>query len=91
MHFIFRPARKKGIGSPDVIAVCRPAPCDVFFQHEITNSIGLEDDIVNKANTGVSLGVGIRVLEGDQTGYSYSEDLTPEAMTLAAKTASNIA
>ncbi len=65
--------------------------CDVYFEHSISGSIGLEDDIVNRAYTGVALGVGIRVLEGDQTGYSFTEDLTPGAMILAAKTASNIA
>lgn len=65
--------------------------CDVYFEHTLSNSIGLEDDVVNKASTGVSLGVGIRVIEGDQTGYSFTEDLNREAMILAARTASNIA
>jgi TldD protein len=65
--------------------------CDVYFQHTISNSIGLEDDVVNKAYTSVDLGVGIRVLEGEQTGYSYTEELTPNSMINAAKTAANIA
>lgn len=65
--------------------------CDVFFQHKIGNYIGLEDKAVNRAYSDVSFGVGIRVLNGDQTGYSYTEDLTPKAMKLAAKTAANIA
>jgi TldD protein len=65
--------------------------CDVFFEHTLSSSVGLEDDIVNRASTGVALGVGIRVLEGDQTGYSFTEDMSREAMILAAKTASNIA
>ena len=65
--------------------------CDVFFQHSISNYIGLEDNSVNRAYTNVDLGVGIRVLKGDQTGYSFTEELTPEAMKLAAQTAANIA
>jgi len=65
--------------------------CDVFFQHTISNTIGLEDKLVNRAYTGVDLGVGIRVLKGDQTGYSFTEELTPKSMKLAAKTAANIA
>ncbi len=65
--------------------------CDLFFEHTLSSSVGLEDDIVNRASTGVALGVGIRVLEGDQTGYSFTEDMSREAMILAAKTASNIA
>jgi len=65
--------------------------CDVFFQHSMYNYIGLEDNSVNRAYTNVDLGVGIRVLKGDQTGYSFTEELTTEAMKLAAKTAANIA
>jgi TldD protein len=65
--------------------------CDLYFQHKVTNYIGLEDDSVNKAYSIVSLGVGIRVLSGDQTGYSFTEDLSTKAMKLAASTAANIA
>ncbi len=65
--------------------------CDLYFQHSINNSIGLEDKAVNKAYSNVDFGVGIRVLNGDQTGYSFTEEVTPEAMKLAAKTAANIA
>jgi len=65
--------------------------CDLYFQHSVSNSIGLEDDVVNRAYTSVDFGVGIRVVEGDQTGYSFTEEITPEAMKLAARTAANIA
>lgn len=65
--------------------------CDVFFQHTISNNIGLEDNIVNRASSNIDFGVGIRVLKGDQTGYSFSEEVTAEAMKMAADTAANIA
>ncbi len=65
--------------------------CDLFFQHNIGNYIGLEDKDVNRAYSNVSFGVGIRVLKGDQTGYSFTEEITLKAMKLAAQTASNIA
>ncbi len=65
--------------------------CDLFFQHRISNTINLEDNLVSRANTNVDLGVGIRVIKGDQTGYSYTEDLSLKSMSLAAKTAANIA
>lgn len=65
--------------------------CDLYFQHTITNSIGLEDNLVNRAFTGVDLGVGIRVIKGDQTGYSFTEEITLKSMKLAAQTAANIA
>lgn len=65
--------------------------CDVYFQHVIGNYIGLEDNAVNRAYSDVSFGVGIRVLKDDQTGYSFSEEITIEAMKSAARTAANIA
>lgn len=64
---------------------------DVYFQHNISNYVGLEDNAVNRAYSDVSFGVGIRVLSGDQTGYSFTEEVTPEAMKQAARTAANIA
>jgi TldD protein len=65
--------------------------CDVYFQHIISHSIGLEDKQVNRAYSSIDYGVGIRVLKGDQTGYSFAEELTPASMKLAARTAANIA
>ncbi|MEW5925725.1 MAG: TldD/PmbA family protein [Candidatus Zixiibacteriota bacterium] len=65
--------------------------CDIYFEHTISNSIGLEDSAVNRAYTQIDYGVGIRVIEGDKTGYSFTEEITPEAMVKAAKTAANIA
>ena len=64
---------------------------DLFFQHRVSNGLGLEDGEVNRASTSVELGVGVRAIKGDQTGYAYTEDLTPEALVLAAKTAAAIA
>jgi TldD protein len=65
--------------------------CDLFFEHTMGNDIVLEDKAVNRAFSAVDYGVGIRVLKGDQTGYSFTEEITPEAMKLAARTAANIA
>jgi TldD protein len=65
--------------------------CDLYFQHSINNSIALEDNSVNRASSNVSFGVGIRVLNGDQTGFSYTEEITTDAMKSAARTAANIA
>ena len=65
--------------------------CDLYFQHSISSTIGLEDNIVNRAYSNIDMGLGIRVLNGEQTGYSFTEDLSPKAMEAAAKTAANIA
>jgi TldD protein len=64
---------------------------DLFFEHTLENYSSLEDKKVNSAYSNIGYGVGIRVLKGDQTGYAYSEDVSPEAMLKAAKTAANIA
>src|SRR6056297_3661780 len=64
---------------------------DLFFEHKKSNSLGLEDGKVNRAYSNIDFGVGIRVLKGDQTGFAYSETITPDAMLNAAKLAANIA
>ncbi len=64
---------------------------DLFFQHRVGNSFALEDGAVNRASTNVELGVGVRVVRGDQTGYGFTEDLTLEGVKLAARTAAAIA
>jgi len=64
---------------------------DLFFQHSISNYVGLEDGEVNRAYSTVKLGCGIRVLNGDQTGFAFTEDLTANALIDAAKTASAVA
>ncbi|MDX1314520.1 MAG: TldD/PmbA family protein [Eudoraea sp.] len=64
---------------------------DLFFEHKISNSLGLEDGKVNRAGSNIDYGVGIRVLNGDQTGYAYSETITMDAMIKAAKMAAVIA
>ena len=65
--------------------------CDIYFQHTTSNVIGLEDDAVNRARTAVEMGVGVRVIKGDSTGYAFTEELDPEALRRAAATAAEIA
>lgn len=65
--------------------------CDLYFQHSSSTSLQLTDQKVSQANTRVDLGMGVRVIVGDQVGYSYSEDLSPEALKKAARTAAAIA
>lgn len=64
---------------------------DLFFEHTLDNYSSLEDGKVNSAYSNIGFGVGIRAVKGDQTGYAYSEIITPEAMVKAARTAANIA
>ncbi|MFO0552057.1 MAG: TldD/PmbA family protein [Polyangiaceae bacterium] len=64
---------------------------DVFFQHKVSRTMALEDGEVNRAFAMVELGVGVRVVKGDQTGFGYTEELTREALSRAAATAAAIA
>jgi len=64
---------------------------DVFFQHRVESDLALEDGAVNRAFSSVELGVGVRVVRGDQTGYGYTEDLDEAALLDAARTAAAIA
>ncbi|HEY2367679.1 MAG TPA: metallopeptidase TldD-related protein, partial [Polyangiaceae bacterium] len=64
---------------------------DVFFQHKVSSVMALEDGEVNRAYMSTDLGVGVRVVKGDQTGYGYTEELTVDALKRAAQTAAAIA
>ncbi len=64
---------------------------DLFFEYCASGSLSFEEGITRSASRGVSLGVGIRVQIGDATGLAHVEDLSLEAMTRAARTASAIA
>ncbi len=64
---------------------------DVYFEHSVSTGVGLSDGIVNRAHTSIDLGAGVRVVVGDQVGYAYTEDLSPEALLRAARTARAIA
>jgi TldD protein len=65
--------------------------CDLYFQHSAGTSVQLSDGKVSEASTSVDLGMGVRVINGDQVGYSYSEDLHPDSLINAAKIAAEIA
>jgi len=64
---------------------------DLFFEHTFYNSISLQDGAVNRAYSNIDFGMGVRVVNGDQTGYAYVENITMGDMLKAARTASRIA
>jgi TldD protein len=64
---------------------------DLYFEYLATTSIGIDEGIVKSATEGVSLGVGVRVISGERTGYAYSDDLSPEKIRRAARVAAHIA
>jgi len=64
---------------------------DLYFEYVSTCSLGIDESIVKSATEGVSLGVGVRVISGERSGYAYSDDLSPERIRNAAATAACIA
>ncbi len=64
---------------------------DVYFQHTVATDLDLEDGTVNRGTTTVQLGVGVRAVKGDQTGYGYTEELTRESLRRCAATAATVA
>ena len=64
---------------------------DLYFEYLATSSISIDESIVKSATQGVSLGVGVRVISGERTGYAYSDDLSPAKIRHAAQVAALIA
>src|SRR6202050_82044 len=64
---------------------------DLYFEYLSTSAISIDESIVKSAAQGVSLGVGVRVIAGERTGYAYSDDLSPEKIRKAARVAACIA
>jgi len=64
---------------------------DLFFEYRVGADIVLEEEKIKSLGRGISMGVGVRVLRGDATGYAYSEDLSFDRMAQAAVTAAQIA
>jgi TldD protein len=64
---------------------------DLYFEHHRGSSLLLEESIIRTASTGVTCGLGVRVVAGERTGYAYTDDLSWPAMSRAAETAAHIA
>jgi len=64
---------------------------DLYFEYLTSTSISLDESMVKSASQGISAGCGVRVLSGERTGYAYTDDLAPEKILRAARTAALIA
>jgi len=64
---------------------------DLYFEYQTTTSVSLHESMVKSASQGISVGCGVRVLSGERTGYAYTDDLAPERILHAARTAALIA
>jgi TldD protein len=64
---------------------------DLYFEHTTTSSIVVDESLVKTATEGISMGCGVRVLAGEQTGYAYTDDLEPTRILNVARIAARIA
>jgi len=64
---------------------------DLYFESVASTSLGMDEGIVKTAAQGISVGCGIRVLAGERTGFAYTDDLSPDPLLKAARTAALIA
>ena len=90
-------ARKFGLTSADLERYLGEALsaggdyADLYFEYVTSTSISMDESIVKSATQGTSVGVGIRVIAGERTGYAYSDDLSADKIVKAARIAACIA
>ena len=64
---------------------------DLYFQYTRSESYALEEGIVKSGSFGIDQGVGIRAVSADRTAFSYSDDISLDALLQAATTVRSIA
>ena len=64
---------------------------DLYFEYLSSTSLMVDESMVKSASQGISAGCGVRVVSGERTGYAYTDDLSPERILHAARTAAWIA
>ncbi|HAR36697.1 MAG TPA: peptidase U62 [Acidobacteria bacterium] len=64
---------------------------DIFLEYRTSLSILMEEDIIKESSESITLGLGIRVISKDRTGYAYTNDLSEEKLKSAALAAAAVA
>ncbi|MEI6512003.1 MAG: metallopeptidase TldD-related protein [bacterium] len=64
---------------------------EVYAQDSVQTSLSLKEGTIRSAESRSTLGAGVRVIVGEQTGYAYTDILTEESLLEAARTAGRIA
>jgi TldD protein len=63
---------------------------EIYLEHRAFSHINMEEDIIKETAESISLGMGIRVISGDKTGYAYTNSISIEKIKQAALTAASI-
>src|ERR1022692_2477122 len=64
---------------------------DLYFEYLTSTSLMVDESLVKSASQGISAGCGVRGVSGERTGYAYTDDLSPQRILHAARTAALIA
>jgi TldD protein len=64
---------------------------EIYLEYRTYDFINMEEDIIKETAEAVSLGLGVRVLRGDRTGFGYTNDLSMDKVRKTARTAAAIA
>lgn len=62
---------------------------EIYVEEKIVNNIFCEDNKIERINSGIEKGAGIRVINAGNTAYVYTNDLTESGLLNSAITASN--
>ena len=65
--------------------------CDLYFEQTSYNDLLLRDSVVASGGFHLDYGCGIRVLDGEKTGYAYSESTDYQSLLDAARAAAALA
>ena len=64
---------------------------DLYFQYARSESWSLEEGIVKSGSFDIEEGVGVRAVTGDKQAFSYSDEISREALMTAARATRGIA
>ena len=64
---------------------------ELFFEYTKQNSVSMEENLIKSSSEVITLGVGIRVIKGNNYGYAFSNELTFDSIKEVALTAAAIA
>ncbi len=64
---------------------------EIYLEDSSVNLFRLSENIISDVNSSFSSGAGIRVVRGNKTGYSYTEELSEKSIRRCLKDAANIA
>lgn len=64
---------------------------DIFAEYRLFSLINMEEEIIKETAESIVLGLGVRVISGEKTGYGYTNEPDFESLKKTALTAASIA